>query len=131
MSPHLLLVIAYLLLDHLSVMLASPRLALLALGTLLLIHVAHGHHLDLWIAQKGPHVTGALNAQPDNAKREAFRGGYEAGPAQGSARNDLTCSNYACGCGGLDKVPASNRVLHKSNLVNWICWRQVNAKLAG
>jgi uncharacterized membrane protein len=34
MSPRLLLVIAYLLLDHLSVMLASPRLALLALGTL-------------------------------------------------------------------------------------------------
>jgi uncharacterized membrane protein len=33
-SPHLLLVLAYLLLDHLSVALASPRLALLALGTL-------------------------------------------------------------------------------------------------
>jgi uncharacterized membrane protein len=33
-SPHLLLVLGYLVLDHLSVAFASPRLALLALGTL-------------------------------------------------------------------------------------------------
>lgn len=39
-SPQLLLVIAYLLLDHLSVLLASPRLALLALGLLVALLLA-------------------------------------------------------------------------------------------
>jgi uncharacterized membrane protein len=39
-SPQLLLVLAYLVLDHLSVVLASPRLALLALGLLVALLLA-------------------------------------------------------------------------------------------